>query len=158
MKCLFIFSCGSCLHHDAPFLFHLVNYFKWFSLCWWLLLLLVTSSVTTNQITGGEAILQERLPYIMSPRWRGMQALPKCPPPPLRTDGVDIIETLKEDDRDNHDGKDAEENKRGSSSDRWVLGSGPLGCLVLLQGSFGHLAPPVPKGGCGRPLLFLGHP
>jgi hypothetical protein len=41
-------------------------------------------------------------------------------------------------------GGDAEEGERGSPSVRWVSGSGPLGCFVLLRGSFGPLAPVVP--------------
>jgi hypothetical protein len=89
---------------------------------------------------GGGAILQERLPYVMSRRRRGMQALRKR----ARPAAVDINETFEEDNRGVHDGKDVEEDKRGSSSGRWVSGSGPPGCFVLLQGSFGPLAPPFP--------------
>jgi hypothetical protein len=55
-------------------------------------------------------------------------------------------------------GGDAEEGERGSPSVRWVSGSGPLGCFVLLWAPCGPLAPLIPVGDRGRPLYFPGLP
>jgi hypothetical protein len=125
------------------------------------LLLFVTSSAISNSVQVGRGYPPGEVTLRHVPQAERDASLAETAPPLLRPDAVNINEDIDKDideDIDDHDGEDAEEDERGSSSYRWVSGSGPPECFVMLWAPCGPLAPPVPVGDRGRPLFFPGLP
>jgi hypothetical protein len=100
--------------------------------------------------TGGGGGNSSRRGFLTSCPADGEGRKPRGDVPLLvRPDAVVVDEDIYD-----HVDEDAEEGERGSSSNRWVSGSGPPGCFVLLWAPCGPLAPPVPERGLREAAVF----